>query len=104
MTQRKIAACIAIPLLAALLLTAAFAPVPFASYHPGPTFDVLGTTDGDEIIQVNGAKTYRDDGELRMTTVSVSQEGVDKSLMEVLKDWVDPDAAVYPYDIVHPPG
>jgi len=104
MTQRLIAAFIAVPLLLALLTIAFFAPVPFATYHPGPTFDVLGTADGEEIIQVNGAKTYRDDGQIRMTTVSVSQEGVDKSLTDVLKDWIDKDDAVYPYDIVHPPG
>jgi PDZ domain-containing protein len=104
MTQRMIAACVSVPLLLALIAVAFFVPVPFASYHPGPTFDVLGETDGKEIIQVNGAKTYRDDGELRMTTVSVSQEGVEKNLFEVMTDWVDPDSAVYPYDIVHPPG
>ena len=104
MTQRMIAACVSVPLLLALIAVAVFVPVPFASYHPGPTFDVLGEEDGQEIIQVNGAKTYRDDGELRMTTVSVSQEGVDKNIFDMLADWVDPDAAVYPYDVVHPPG
>lgn len=104
MTQRMIAACVSVPLLLALIAVAVFVPVPFASYHPGPTFDVLGETDGKEIIQVSGAKTYREDGELRMTTVSVSQEGVEKNIFEMMTDWVDPDSAVYPYDIVHPPG
>ena len=46
MTQRMIAACVAVPLLLALIAVAVFVPVPFASYHPGPTFDVLGETDG----------------------------------------------------------
>ena len=104
MTQRMIAACVAVPLLLGLIAVAVFVPVPFASYHPGPTFDVLGETDGQEIIQVSGAKTYRDDGEIRMTTVSVSQEGVEKNIFEVMGDWIDPDSAVYPYDVVHPPG
>ncbi|MBJ7332417.1 MAG: PDZ domain-containing protein [Solirubrobacteraceae bacterium] len=104
MTQRMIAACVSVPLLLGLIAVAVFVPVPFASYHPGPTFDVLGEEDGQEIIQVNGAKTYRDDGEIRMTTVSVSQEGVEKNLFEMMGDWIDPDSAVYPYDIVHPPG
>jgi len=104
MTQRMIAACVSVPLLLGLVAVAVFVPVPFASYHPGPTFDVLGETDGEEIIQVSGASTYRDEGELRMTTVSVSQEGVKKNVFEVMTDWVDPDSAVYPYDIVHPPG
>ena len=58
MTQRMIAACVSVPLLLALLAVAVFVPVPFASYHPGPTVDVLGEDDGQEIIQVNGAKTY----------------------------------------------
>ena len=104
MTQRMIAACVSVPLLLALLAVAVFVPVPFASYHPGPTFDVLAENDGKEIIQVSGAKTYRDDGEIRMTTVSVSQEGVEKNVFEMMSDWVDPDSAVYPYDVVHPPG
>lgn len=104
MNQRMIAACVAVPLLLALIAVAVFVPVPFASYHPGPTFDVLGEEDGEEIIQVNGAKTYRDDGEIRMTTVSVSREGVEKNLFEMMGDWIDPDSAVYPYDVVHPPG
>ena len=105
MTQRMIAACVSVPLLLGLIAVAVFVPVPFASYHPGPTFDVLAADDGgDEIIQVNGAQTYRDGGEIRMTTVSVSQQGVEKNILEMLTDWVDPDAAVYPYDIVHPPG
>ena len=104
MTQRMIAACVSVPLLLGLIAVAVFVPVPFASYHPGPTFDVLGETDGEEIIQVSGAETYRDDGELRMTTVSVSQEGVKKNLFDVMTDWIDPDSAVYPYDVVHPPG
>jgi PDZ domain-containing protein len=105
MSQRRVAALIALPLLAALVLTAALVPVPFATYRPGPTFDILGTTsDGDEIVEVSGAKTYRDGGEIRFTTVSVSQAGVDKNLFEVLADWMDPDVAVYPYDVVHPPG
>ncbi len=104
MSQRHIAAFIAMPLLLTLIGVAFFVPVPFATYNPGPTFDVLGTTDGQEIIQVNGEKTYRDGGQIRFTTVSVSQEGVDKSIFEVLAAWADPDEAVYPYDIVHPPG
>ncbi len=104
MTQRMIAACVSVPLLLGLIATAVFVPVPFASYHPGPTFDVLGEDDGKEIIQVSGAQTYRDDGEIRMTTVSVSQQGVEKNIVEMLTDWIDPDSAVYPYDVVHPPG
>ena len=39
---------------------------------PGPTVNVLGEHGGQEIIEVTGHQTYRDDGQLRMTTVSVT--------------------------------
>ena len=103
MTQRMIAACVSVPLLLALIAVAVFVPVPFASYHPGPTVDVLGEEDGQEIIQVNGAKTYRDDGELRMTTVYVSQPEEDVTLPELLRAYFDPDAAVWPRSSVYAP-
>ena len=49
---------------------------------PGPTVDVLGDADGQEIIQVDGHKTYRDDGQLRMTTVSTSPAEATVNLFE----------------------
>jgi PDZ domain-containing protein len=108
MTQRTLAALLAVPLLLALLVIAFVAPLPYATYAPGLTVDVLGTQqDGSEIITVEGRPTYRDDGELRMTTVYVSLakeegEGYNKRLPELIGTWLDGDDAVYPYDVVHP--
>ncbi len=74
MTQRTLAGILAVPLLLALWVAAAFESLPYVTYAPGLTVNVLGTnSDGKEIIQVDGHPTYRDDGELRMTTVYVSQ-------------------------------
>ena len=72
MNQRLVAAVVATPLVLALVVAAAVLPLPFATYEPGSTFNVLGTEDGSEIVQVEGHRVYRDDGELRMTTVLVS--------------------------------
>ena len=103
MNQRLIAALVAAPLVVLLLVVAATVPLPFATYEPGSTFDVLAETDGVEIIQVDGAESYRDDGELRMTTVLVSVPDQRKSLLDVLGTWWDDDEAVYPYDAIYDP-
>lgn len=111
MTQRLVAAMLAAPAIAALLLYSAFSALPYATYQPGGTVDVLGTDPGNgdaDIIQVDGHETFRDDGELRMTTVRVSpaaekgEEGGD-NLISLLTTWFDRDNAVYPYDLVHSP-
>ncbi|MDZ5621147.1 YlbL family protein [Nocardioides bizhenqiangii] len=104
MTQRWIAFAFAAPLTLLLLVLAAFVPLPYSVYSPGPTFDVLAK-DGNEseIIQVDGHETFRDDGEIRFTTVQTSGRDDKKSLVEALAAWIDGDQAVIPYDIAHPP-
>lgn len=104
MTQRTLAALVAAPLLLALLVLACVLPLPYATYAPGLTLDVLGDEGGQEIISVEGHESYRDDGQLRMTTVYVSLAETDKRLPELIRTWLDPDDAVYPYDVVHPEG
>ncbi|WP_372729832.1 PDZ domain-containing protein [Nocardioides sp.] len=103
MTQRTLAGILAAPLVLALLVIAATQPLPYVTYEPGLTVDVLGDTDGAEIIQINGQKTYRDDGELRMTTVYVSQPDAKLNLFDVMSDWISREDAVYPYKAVYRP-
>jgi Lon-like protease len=103
MSRRMIAAVVAAPLVAVLLVLASFAPLPYVTYRPGGTLDVLGDGDnGQEIIQVDGHKTYRDDGQLRMTTVSVTPKENNLNLFQVMGAWLDPDDAVYPKEAVYP--
>jgi Lon-like protease len=104
MTQRWIAFAFAAPLTVVLLVLAAFVPLPYSVYSPGPTFDILAKDDNEaEIIQVDGHKTYRDDGEIRFTTVQSSPRGEKMPLFAAIEDWIDGDKAVIPYDIAHPP-
>jgi len=104
MTQRTVAGMLAVPLLIGLWLTAALKPLPFVTYEPGLTLDVLGTNDeGQEIIEIEGRKTFQGDGQLRMTTVYVSQplpKG-ENNLFELMYDWISDEDAVYPYDAVY---
>jgi PDZ domain-containing protein len=101
MSQRMIAAVVAGPLVVVLLALAAFAPLPYVTYRPGDTINVLGDESGQEIIQVEGHKTFRDAGELRMTTVIVSQPKQENSLLELMATWLNGDNAVMPYDAVY---
>lgn len=104
MSQRTIAVLIAAPLLLVLGVLAAFTPLPYAAYSPGPTFDILAKDQNEaELIQVAGHKTYRDDGEIRFTTVRSTSRFDDLGLADLLGRWLDPDQAVVPYDVAHPP-
>lgn len=104
MSQRLIAVCIAAPLVLILGGVALAVPLPYASYSPGPTFDVLGKdSDEAELVQVDGRKAYYDDGQIRFTTVVASSFGQKLSLGDALARWIDRDKAVVPYDVVHPP-
>lgn len=110
MNQRLIAALIAVPAVLGLLVFAAFEGLPFATFAPGGTVDVLGD-DGNEaeVVQVDGREVFRDVGQLRMTTVRVSPAGEPPetaylSLGELMTKWFDDDDAVYPYSSVHQDG
>jgi len=103
MSQRTLAGILAVPLLLALWVAALWLPLPYVTYQPGLTVDVLGEERDQEIIQVTGHKTYRDDGQLRMTTVYVSQPGARVNLFEVMTAWLSDEEAVYPYDVVYAP-
>lgn len=101
MSQRTIAALAAVPLVIGLLITAWRQPLPYATYQPGLTVDVLGAPNGSEIIQVDGRKTYPDEGELRFTTVIVSLPKAEKNIFELMSRWISREDAVYPYDAIH---
>ncbi|MCY7401370.1 MAG: PDZ domain-containing protein [Nocardioides sp.] len=103
MSQRTRAGLIALTLLAVLWGAAGFLPLPYVTYYPGPTVDILATQGDTENVQVTGHQAYYDDGELRLTTVYVSQPQDDVSLPELLRAYFDPDAAVWPRSSVYAP-
>ncbi|MBF4766312.1 PDZ domain-containing protein [Nocardioides agariphilus] len=103
MTQRTTAGLVAVLLLGALVAWTVFKPLPYVTYEPGTTIDVLGKTDGKEIIQVSGHKVYRDAGQLRMTTVLVSTPNARLDLFTLMSDWFNPNDAIYPRSAVYAP-
>ena len=103
MSQRTRAGLIALTLLAVLWGAAGFLPLPYVTYYPGPTVDILAEEGDTENVQVSGHEAYYDDGELRLTTVYVSQPEDDVTLPELLRAYFDPDAAVWPRSSVYAP-
>ena len=101
MSRRTTAGVVAACLLLLTVLAAAVLPVPYVTYSPGITVDVLAEREGEEIVQVTGAETYRDDGELRMTTVYVTQPEADVTLLDAMAAWLDDERALYPYDSLY---
>jgi PDZ domain-containing protein len=95
------------------LLTAgvAVAPVPYVVLAQGPTVDVLGTHDGEQVIRIDGATTaapagqrpaeQRAAGQLRMTTVDVTTE---ISMRQAVESWFGDDRALVPRETVLPAG
>jgi len=80
-------------------------PVPYVTFSPGPTVNVLGKYDKKDIITISGRQSYRDDGGLRLTTVIPS--GPDKvedkvSVLQLVTAWLDPDRSVYPRAAIYP--
>lgn len=90
-----------------LLAVLAFVPLPYSVRVPGPTLDTLGSSaEGRSLITVEGAPVYpTGEGELRLTTVSVSggpETGV--MLFDVIRGWLRTDAQVVPRSVQFPPG
>ncbi|MBV2354378.1 hypothetical protein KUM39_08375 [Streptomyces sp. J2-1] len=103
LTRPQAVAVCALPA-AALIATAALAPLPFAVAQPGLTANVLGENKNTEVITVSGAPVRKTDGELRMTTIEATGPDTSAHLGELITDWFRTDRAVMPRDAVYPTG
>ncbi|WP_225844438.1 S16 family serine protease [Streptomyces sp. HPF1205] len=97
-----LAACAA--LIAALLVVAAFAPLPVSIVYPGTTANVLGSYKGAPVITISGAPVRRTTGELRMVTVEATAPNASVHFSDVWHAWWNKDVAAMPRDAVYPSG
>ncbi|WP_293781985.1 PDZ domain-containing protein [uncultured Aeromicrobium sp.] len=78
-------------------------PVPYSTMRPGPSFDTLGTLEGQPLLTFgDGVHTYETEGELAFTTVSVSRAETEISLPDALRAWWDEDVDLVPHDFLYP--
>jgi PDZ domain-containing protein len=96
MSRRTWASLLAVVLVVGLSVGAVRKSVPYVTFSPGPTLNVLADDEGKQIITVKGHRTYRDDGALRLTTVVPSGPSEKVSLPTLVTAWLDPDRAVFP--------
>ncbi len=75
--------------------------VPYVALGPGPTYDTLGATANGPVIKIDGTKAYETSGELRLTTVSLSD---DVRLIDGLGMWISGRYALAPRELYFPPG
>lgn len=94
MTQRTVAAVIALPTVLVLAILAWVVPLPYTIFSPGPTVDLTS------LISVSGRSkpaTYPDTGaQIRMVTVRETLPQTHLGLWELLGAWISRDDAVYP--------
>ena len=103
MSRRRWAGLLAVVLMAIMSVQALREPVPYATFSPGPTVNVLGKNGSKEIISVEGRRSYRDKGALRLTTVIPSGPGDKVNIPQLVTAWIDPDRSAYPYEAIYPP-
>jgi PDZ domain-containing protein len=102
MRRRTWAGVLALVLVVGLSVQALRQPVPYVTFAPGPTVNVLGKTSKGDIITVSGHKYYRDKGGLRLVTVVPSGPDSKVSIPQLVTAWLDPDRSVYPRQAIYP--
>lgn len=101
--RRLLAWVLLTALLGGGLAAGALLPVDKVIESPGPTWNVLGTADGTDILTVSGAPVYASSGALRMTTVSVRGcPGYPVTLLDVVVAGFRPDQRVVDRETVCP--
>lgn len=87
----------------AFVLFALFVPLPYVIMAPGPATDTLGSDNKVPLIMITGHATYPTDGELALTTVSVSSPDASLRAPLLLGAWWRSDYQVVPRDLIYPP-
>lgn len=85
----------------ALVFAGGFIRVPYVALGPGPTYDTLGKVNDQLVVKIDGTQTYPTKGQLRMTTVSITE---DVTLFGALGLWVSGRYALAPREEYIPPG
>jgi PDZ domain-containing protein len=101
MKRRTVATILAAVLFLTLVVVVITRSVPYVTFAPGPTVDVLGTYQKKPIIEVSGHQSYRDKGQLRLLTVIPSGPQQRVNLIQMALAWIDPDKSVYPREAIY---
>lgn len=100
---KKLGLAVALILVSQLTLGAFYLPLPYVVQSAGPTLNVLGTIEGEEVVQIEGFEAESTEGELRLTTVSVQgAPGYKVYLPTLIAAWFDPNQSILPVEALYP--
>ncbi len=90
-------------LFSAGLLIGVYLPTPYVIEQPGPTFNVLGDSDGKQVISIDGAQSFETAGNLDLLTVSlVGNRQETPNWFELGAAYLDPAKIIIPVDEAFP--
>ena len=104
MTRQTVTAFVAAVVFVVLAVLLVVIPVPYVTWGPGGTRDVLGEEGGEPIITVDGVPTYPTTGRLDMTVVSTTSAKSRLSLPQALLAYWLPHRDALPRQSVYPAG
>ncbi|MBK8459685.1 MAG: PDZ domain-containing protein [Micropruina sp.] len=104
MTKQTWTAAVSAVLFVALAAAVALLPVPFVSWSPGSTVDLMEKVAGKDRISIAGAQSYPASGQLRLTTVAVTKASAQLTLPEALLSYWLAAREVLPREAVFPAG
>ncbi len=88
-------------LVAVIGLLGGVVSIPYVAIGPGPTFNTLGSVDNTTVISVQGQNTFPTKGQLRMTTVSLTDS---VTLFGALGLWASGRYSLAPREEYFKPG
>lgn len=90
-------------LLLLMIIGQTLLPVPYVKLSPGPMYNVIGASDGVEMIQISGVVTHPTAGELDMVTVTERGGPAGPMTMpEAYWGWLDSTQLVVPEQLLYP--
>ena len=104
MTKQGWTAMVSTVLFVVLIAIVSLLPVPFVSWAPGSVTNLLGTQDGQPIVQIMGTTTYPASGQVQLTTVAVTRADATMTLPQAFLAYVLPAQQVLPREVVYPIG
>lgn len=104
MTRQTVTTVVSAVVFVVLAALIAVIPVPFVAWAPGSTYNVLEVKDQSSAIEIQGVATYPTDGQLLMTTVSVTRVDSQLGLAEAVLGYLTPNHDVLPREAIYPAG
>ncbi|MFP5416127.1 MAG: PDZ domain-containing protein [Actinomycetes bacterium] len=104
MTRQTWTAAVAALLFVLSAAVVAMMPVPFVTFSPGSTHDLLADVDGRPAVEVEGLPSHQTTGEILLPTVAVTRADAPVSLPEVLYAHWAADRDVFPREAIYAAG